>query len=188
MRADENQDSGGHAARTEVLIDKIALTRQSDNSNAEAKKAWVELRDIGPESFPKVVEHLQDKRTSFTADSGSTDETWTVGRACFDVLRCNLEPYNVGMYSSCFAARANHWRPQYCKVFLKTPKKANTWLAAHQNKSLVDLQIEVLEWVTSDHPEEQRKVSPEDRRELLDKLDELKRTRKPLRAAVPWAM
>jgi hypothetical protein len=92
------------------------------------------------------------------------------------------------MYSSCFAARAHHWHPQYCKVFLKTPKKASTWLAAHQNKSLVDLQIEVLEWVTSDRSEGQREVSPEDRRKLLNKLDELKRTRKPLKAAVPWAM
>ena len=90
IHADENKHSEDRAARIEALIDKLAVAQPSEDSSAEDKRsrnapaleAWIELRDIGPEAFQKVVEHLQDKRTSFTEDSGSMEETWTVGRAC----------------------------------------------------------------------------------------------------------
>jgi hypothetical protein len=183
------------AAQTEALIDKLALRRPPGTSSREAERtrndemveAWLELRDIGPQAFSKVIEHLEDKRPSFTEDSGSTMETWTVGRACFDVLWCTLEPYNWGTYSSSVPPEKYWWRPNYCTTFLKNHKKARAWLAAHKGKSLVDLQIEVLEWVTSNRSKRKVEISIEDRQQLLAELDTLRRTRKPLKPAVPWS-
>ncbi len=166
-------------ARAEALIDKLA--------RPVSQGSWVDLRDMGLQAFPKAIEHLHDKRTSFTADSGSTDETWTVGRACFDVLWCNLEPYNCIIYSSCIPPKECWWRPHYCREFLTDPEKAEAWLAAHEGKSLVDLQIEVLEWVTTNRSKRKFEISVEDRQELLYKLDALRQSRKSLEPAIPWS-
>jgi len=72
--------------------------------------------------------------------------------------------------------------------FLNTPKKAKEWLDEHQSKSLSDPQIEVLEWVTTNHSKRKVEVSRQDRKQLLDELDRLKRTRKQLKPVVPWAL
>jgi hypothetical protein len=193
--AKEKRDPKERAAKINALIEKLVLVELPAGTSTEAKyahnremlKVWMALSDFGVEAFPAAIDHLQDKRTSFTEDSGSTDETWTVGRACFDVLYCNLEPYNWGMYSSSIPPEKYWWRPQYCNEFLNTPKKAREWLAAHKSKPLVDLQIEVLEWVTTHRSERKVEISAEDRQKLLDRLVTLKKTRKPLEPAVPWS-
>ncbi len=164
--------------KAESLIDQLA--------RPSSQHAWIELRDLGLRAFPSAIEHLQDKRTSFTTDSGSTDETWTVGRACFDVLQCSLEPYNGVVYSSSIPPERYWWRPSYCSRFLREPEKARAWLAAHEGKSLVDLQIEVLDWVTSNRSERKVEVNMEDRESLLNELDTLRRNRKPLKPSIPW--
>src|SRR5690606_8816840 len=128
------------------------------------------------------VEHFDDKRTSFTADSGSTDETWTVGRACFDAIRCNLEPFNGVVYSSCIPPEKYWWRHNYCREFMSPPEKAQQWMAAHTDKSLVALQIEALEWVTTNRSKRLAEISEEDRKSLFDELAKLKKDRKPLKA------
>lgn len=198
--AGEKRDAQRSTAKVEALIEKLdygsKLDKLSDDErdaivatprNEEVIKTWIELRDLGLQAFPKAIEHLGDKRTSFTQDSGSTNETWTIGRACRDVLWCNLEPYNWAEYSSSVPPERIWWRPAYCREFLDTSEKAKAWLAAHRKKSLVDLQIEVLEWITTHRSKRKVDISTEDRKKLLDQLDKLKRTHKPLEPAVPWS-
>jgi hypothetical protein len=172
-------------ATIEALIEKLAHP-------AGSKSAWRELRDLGPQAFPNVIDHLGDKGTSFTADAGSEDRTWTVGRACGDVLWCNLEPYNWLFFMNSVPERETQaligWRPTYYGEFFNTPEAAKAWLATHRSKSVVDLQIEVLEWVTSHRSKRKFEISSSDRKQLLETLDTLKRTRKALPPAVPWAM
>src|SRR3954463_9773626 len=104
--AAEKEKAKRSDAQVEALIEKLAYGRNLEKlseeqrdkmvgaaRNREIIKAWLELRDLGLRAFPKAIEHLGDKRSSFTEDSGSTNESWTVGRACLDVLWCNLEPY-----------------------------------------------------------------------------------------------
>ena len=166
--------------KVDALIEALA--------HPKTQHVWHELCDLGLDAFPGAIEHLKDKRPSFTTDSGSTDETWTVGRACFDVLWCNLEPYNKVVFMSSIPSDEVRWRPGYCQQFLREPEKANAWLAEHDGKSIVDLQIEVLEWVTSNRSEPTVEINIQDRQHLLDKLASLKQTRKPLKSSVPWAL
>jgi hypothetical protein len=53
---------------------------------------------------------------------------------------------------------------------------------------MIDLQIEVLEWVTSNRSERKVEIDIKDRQHLIDKLESLKRTREPLKPSVPWAL
>ncbi len=79
------------------------------------------------------------------------------------------------------------WRRVYTTELLTTSADAKAWLAEHRGKPLVDLQIEVLEWVTTHRSDRDAEISAEDKASLVELLDQLKATRKPLPPAVPWA-
>jgi hypothetical protein len=195
-RAEEIHKSETDTNQIEALINQLAQGATTDlladeghrQHQEEMVKAWIKLRDLGPAAFTKLIEHLDDERLSFTRDSGSTDETWTVGRACFCVLWCNLEPYNKWMYTSSIPSREIWWRPDYCREFLDSPKKGSDWLAKHRDKSLVDLQIEALEWVTSNRSNRKVEISTDDKNSLLAELAMLKQSRKAIQPCVPWAL
>ena len=194
--AAEKRDS---TARIEVLIARLVSknARPKDpsephkdfnrNHHSDVLQAWNELRDLGTEAFPQIIEYLDDKQYSFTLESGSTDSNWTVGKACFDLLWCNLEPYNKCMLSSSIPSRKVWWRPVYTQEFLGSREKARDWIAKHKGKSLLELQIEVLEWVISHRSKRKVEISVDDRKHLVELLDELKKTKKPIEPAVPWS-
>src|SRR4051794_17429616 len=88
-RGDENRQQNEKTEKARALIEKLAndvsekdsandIRLEADSKlihtthNSEMLKAWLELRDLGADAFPEVVKHLDDKRKSFTMDTGST--------------------------------------------------------------------------------------------------------------------
>ena len=170
--------------RVELLIASLAAGGEHPGGGLTA---WTQLRDLGLDAFPEIAEHLEDDGFAFRADSGTTYDNWTVGRACRDLLWCSLEPYNKALLMSSIPEGKVWWRPVYTTEFLTKSADAKAWLAEHRGKQLVDLQIEVLEWVTTHRSDRDAEISAEDKASLVELLDQLKATRKPLPPVVPWA-
>jgi hypothetical protein len=118
-------------------------------------KAWKQLYDIGFPAFPYLLRNVGDKRYSFTRlpGGGSTDVNWSVGRACLDIVRCHVQPYGDRAESEQGDKLSHPARPDYfVHHHLREPKAAMAWWEARKNKSLRELQIEVLTWVFTEEP------------------------------------
>jgi hypothetical protein len=152
------------------------------NYNRESQKkvraAWRKLRDLGPRAFPYLFDHLDDNHYSFTADAGESDYNWSVGRACFDIVRCQLEPFSVGRRPQ---------PPNYTFHNLGKPANARKWWVTHKSKSLHELQVEAVEWVLSEIERTPDRYTEATRKDLKDSLRNLRTSKTPLKPTVPWA-
>ncbi len=137
------------------------------------------LHNAGYEALPYLMQHLDDRRYSFTADAGECDVNWSVRTACRDLIRCFLEPY--GNFGS---ERDLALRPSYflhCKLF--EPKAAAEWWRTHKDKSLHDLQLESVQWVITEEVKTPGRFRIEDGQLLQSELAELQSSSAPLRSA-----
>lgn len=131
------------------------------------------LQDDIEESLPFLIDALDDKRYCLTIDwaDGDAYYNFSVGEICKDVVRSHLEIYRDKIGFS----GPQHWK-KYNYAITKE------WWAARKDRSLVELQIEAIDWAI-----ELRKVDDMEGRtdratELanLEKLrDEIKSSQKP---------
>jgi len=147
--------------------------------------AWQWLSDQGPRAFPYLLAHMDDKRYCLTADSGDSDVNWSVGKACHDIFRCNLQPY--GDFFTADHRIESRNRPSYMKKFnLADHEAAKKWWEARKEKSLRELQIEALEWTIAEEAKTPEKFTDKERTYLHDLLANLRTADKPLDATTPW--
>ncbi|MCY2984161.1 MAG: hypothetical protein NTY15_11085 [Planctomycetota bacterium] len=149
--------------------------------------AYRELRELGPKAFPFIIPHLDDKRYSLTADGGAADVNFTVGQLCFSAIDLQLQPYKT--YSRGEGDPRNRpRRPHYLsKLDLRDPEKTQNWINSLENKTLLQLQIEVLEWVIEAESKERTKYPSVELDWLHETLEILKKAKEPLPSGVPWA-
>ncbi|MBM3966921.1 MAG: hypothetical protein FJ308_17920 [Planctomycetes bacterium] len=149
--------------------------------------AYRELRELGPKAFRFIIPHLDDKRYSLTADGGAADVNFTVGQLCFSAIDLQLQPYKT--YSRGEGDPRNRpRRPHYlAKVRLNDPIESRKWIDSLENKSLLQLQIEVLEWVIEEESKDRTKYPAVETAWLHETLETLNKAREPLPSGVPWA-
>jgi hypothetical protein len=186
--------------RIEALIQKLVSPNKAPEmrfgktegsgdyeQNARAMGAFSQLKKLGVGAFPLLFDHLDDQRYSFTADRGDADDNWSVGRACFDIVRCQLEPFcgfsvprnettDRGPPRPCYAAHIN----------LRNPASAKVWWEARKSKSLRELQIEALQWAIAEEAKTPERYSDKERTKLQRVLAKLRVGNVPLAPTVPW--
>lgn len=136
--------------------------------------ARLTLRDEMPKSLPYLVDALEDKRYCLTIDWAEGDGYYneSVGDVCRNVIASQLEIYREKIAFS----DSGHWHHYGYPVSKK-------WFATRIDKSLVDLQIEAIDFATS-----KRKSDPVERFQgsrkneivgLEELRDELAKSRQP---------
>ena len=154
--------------------------RKAQEKVDEARR---KLRDFGPAAIPCLALHSNDTDYSDTVDDGAFDRNLTVGEECHYLIESQLMPL---AQSSSFPTRhpegasvQSSWpSPRYVRAHnLYDPKSAEEWWKQRRNKSLHDIQIEVLEWTTN----ELKKTSDPERAALQAKLKALRQTVQPLK-------
>ncbi|MCC7422735.1 MAG: hypothetical protein IT428_20840 [Planctomycetaceae bacterium] len=145
-------------------------------------ETFFSLQKLGPPAFPYLIEHFGDKRYSFTDDAGSAARNWSVGAACYDVVRYQLQPDKT------WRGLGKTPRPSYPgHIKLHDPKSAKHWWETHKGKSLRELQTEALEWIIAEETHMPEKYDDEETSSLRDLLKTLRAEDKPLDPGVPWA-
>jgi hypothetical protein len=153
----------------------------------KAKGPWLRLQDAGLQAFPYLFECLNDDRYSFTDDAGESDNNWTVGRACFDVVRCQIEPW---YHKQLPGANGSFYRlrPRYTNRFLHNPKAAEAWWETHKHLSIHDMQLEVLQWVIAEEAKMPDDYSSPEREYLNVLLTKLRSGTAIFPPWVPWSV
>jgi hypothetical protein len=203
--ADNSPLSG---AEIESLIEKLASPNEAPtrrgpsakypegydrDAQKRVKEAWGKLWKAELQAFPYLFKHFDDERYSFTMDGGFVDENWTVGRACSDIVKCYLQPFGYRPYartdkSDDRGRPIGALRPSYVSAHrLHNSMEAAKWLAFRQHKTLLELQIEVIEWTIAKEAKNPDDYTDKERAYLDDFLTRARNADRPLAHSVPFA-
>lgn len=150
--------------------------------------AWIQLRNLGLQAFPYLIDHFDDERDSFRADAGDDDRTWSIGLACSDIVKCQIQPFGPFSRSNTGSGGRGPVRPSYMKYHsLRKSADATAWWETRKSRSLRELQIEVLEWTLAEEAKTPARYSEEEREYLDGLLGKLRNGDAPLSPTVPWA-
>ena len=165
--------------------DAVYPTDYDRKAQEKVLTAWCHLADAGIQAFPLLLEQLDDKRYSFTKDAGENDFNWSVGRACFDVMRCQVEPW---YYKTLPGTNGDYClRPRYTGHYFRNAAAAKSWWETHKHKSVHDLQIEVVQWILAEEAKTPGEYSPAERMYLEAILKKLHGGKVPFPGNVPWS-
>lgn len=159
-------------------FDKAAQRRVSD--------AFNKLTKIGLPAFPYLHARLGDKHYCCTMDAGPSDENFSVGYVCLIIIDGHLQPYD------CYAGFANSDRRTRRPIYftsheLERPKAFASWWKTHKDKTMREIQIEVLQWTIAQEKQKPDDYSDEELKELNTVLTKLRNSDKPLPPYFPFA-
>ena len=168
----------------------LAVYPEGYDKDAQRKvsKAYQALRKVGPKAFQRLFKHFDDKRFCMNGDGGETQVNKTVGQVCIHLIDSQIEPYSArGGPGSRFSQRSSR-PPNYFSHFkLEDPKNAHEWWETRKDKSLKELQIEVLEWVMKEEEKLVEKYTDKDRDSMRKKLEDLRMQENPIPPASLFA-
>lgn len=151
-------------------------------------RAFRKLHALGPKAFPYLFDHFDDKRYSLTGDGGEAEVNKSVGQLCVHIVVSHIQPYAGSANPGARFYQRRPDAPNYFHHFkLRDPISAREWWQTHQDKSLRELQIEVLEWVIAEEDKIPEKYNEVDRDKLRTKLDNLQKSDQPLKPSWPFA-
>ena len=192
------QDQGARSKQVEKLINALVSENAAPDPGAWRKpprgydrkkqqpvlRAVGKLKALGPSGFKFLIENWGDKRYCLTYSVGINGYMGnaTVGEMCRRIMFDQIQPYGywtLGEAEAFDDPRNRRLRPDYPKEFLADQETAAEWLEEHKNKSLVEIQLMVINWII-----EQESASPNDftdrKRECMQKIrDELVKSQKP---------
>ena len=143
--------------------------------------AYYKLKDNAPRSFPFVSEHLADKRYALTEDAGDFMKNYLVRDLCRDVIVGNLQPDVWGHKPGGTSYRTRPRQPDYIRHFGVLGFGKKDWWMAHRDKSLIDLQIEVMEFVVAEAKKQPDKYTQDELSKWNLELEKLQTTKTPRR-------
>jgi hypothetical protein len=142
-------------------------------------EARTQLHDNIQEALPYLVEALDDKRYCMTVSIGEGDSfpNQSVGATCREVIASHLEVYREKIRFSA---------PQQWNHYSYTPI-SKEWWAQRKDLSLVDLQIEAIDWAIDRITADTKTTKPPEEREAeIEALkllrDDLKTSNVPAKA------
>ena len=147
------------------------------------REARSKLRQLGPQAFPFLIERWGDNSycmtTAHRLSGGCHNET--VGYVCQAILFDQLQPY--GYWPEVDEdPRGKPKRPSYPAEFLGSEKAARQWWQKNKDKTLYQMQLEILDWVIAQEAERPGDFTDKERRELQGIRKELVDSGKPLPA------
>jgi hypothetical protein len=137
------------------------------------EKAFDDLENLGPQAFPFLIDRWDDKHFSLTTSYGPNGSLHnvSVGEVCKMIIFNQIQPFG------CWKGIDEHehmiTRPDYPARFLSSRKDAKKWYEEHKNKSLAEIQLEVLDWVIAQEGKDVEK-------DVLELRIKLKDGKKPL--------
>lgn len=146
------------------------------------KAARQELHDHFDEALPYLIEALDDKRYCMTIDWADGDAYYnkSVGFICRNVIESQLEVYRDKIGFS----GPRHWHQYDYKQI------SNEWWQMRKGRSLVELQIEAIDWAIERR--EKENVTSDRRKDELSDLhalrDEIAKSGKPLKSQGMYPM
>jgi len=116
------------------------------------------------------------------------DRNYTVGHLCRDILASHLQSDVWDHKPGGTSFRRRPSEPDYLKHHkLFEPEHAREWWAEHKDKSLRELQLEVLEWVLAEETKLPDKYTDAQREKVRQRLEALRKSKTPLKAGYPFS-
>ncbi len=170
----------------------VPWTKYPEGYDRAAQKrvweAWRKLWDIGLPAFPHLHKRLDDGRYSVTEDIGPYDKNFSVGQVCRLIMETQLQPYAYYPHGKAEQGTVGlSPEPCYFDGHMSTAKSFERWWKAHKDKSLREVQIEVLEWTISQVNENSGEKLAKEVKRLNDILKDLQDSDKPLPPHFPFA-
>lgn len=113
------------------------------------KKAYAELVALGKDAFPLLIEHLNDKEYSLSF-STAIWRSFTVGEACFMIINDQIDIIGMTYKGRIGKDGKDHtyvgYFEQFCSGAWFTKDGIERWWKENQDKSLREMQIQVLQW------------------------------------------
>ena len=151
-------------------------------------RAFHQLRGLAPRSFPFLFGHVSDERYSLTVVSGKAGKNFSVGQVCREILTSNLQSPACRRRTASTNVKHRPYPPDYLSAHkLFQPDEAKEWWESRKNKSLRELQIEVLEWTLIEEIKASDRYLDEDRERLRKALRDLRASRNPLEPGTPFS-
>lgn len=145
---------------------------------AQVHRACRELTELGPRAFPFLIERWEDKRYCLTTEEAGY-ENQSVGAICRQIIEGQLQPY--GRFQRGYTdPRGKPLRPGYASGLIGSREEAREWWGKNKDKTLVQMQQEVLDWVIAEEAKRPDDFTDEERRELQDLRKGLATNGKPL--------
>jgi hypothetical protein len=158
------------------------------NAQKLVSKSWGELRQLAPRSFPFVFDHVADKRYALTQDSGDLDKNYSVGFLCRDILVSSLQPDVWDHKEGGTSYRRRPTQPDYISHYrLMNPESAKEWWKSRKDRTLRELQIEVLEWILVEEKKLPETYTVADLEKVQQELRDLTSSREPRKLSFPFA-
>ena len=162
-------------------------------------KAYFELYQLGPAAFPQLLEHLDDKRYSLTADTGNADHNFNVGFLCRWILQNRISPFNPIVAGAGYTTGRPAFgnlvkgprgdaprRPDFLSDLLRDQPKAKKWMLERATFRLGSIQEEVLKWMISEESKNPKIYDVEERTALKSLLRELESSESYLESKRPF--
>jgi hypothetical protein len=146
-------------------------------------RARGELRKLGPAAFSVLIKHWGDERYSVTTSHGLSGycNNQNVGWVCEAIVLDQLQPYSTWPRTD-DDPRGKPKRPNYPEKFLSTAEDALKWCEARRDKSLYDMQLEVLDWVIAEEAKRSGDYTDAEQGALREIRRELVGSKLPLKA------
>jgi hypothetical protein len=148
---------------------------------AKVRLARSKLVDLGPVAFPYLIESGNDKRYSQTTSNGLSGWYYneTVGVVCRTIILDQLQPYGYWQQVG-DDPRSKPKRPSYPGHFLESQKLAKEWWEKNKDKSLYQMQLDVLDWIIVEEAKRPRDFTDKEKQYLEKLRKDLVKSGKPL--------
>jgi hypothetical protein len=136
------------------------------------------LLDHFEEALPFLVDALDDDRYCMTIDwaGGWAYYNFSIGNICYDLIDSHLEAYREVM---------TFYGPECWRLY-NYPRFSKDWFKARKGRSLVQLQIEAINWAIERRGAERGDCLDDDRMNEVSDLQKLRdgiaRSRRPVRS------
>ena len=164
----------------------MAPDRQSpaldEKKQGEVRRARIELRKLGSDTFQFLIDRWKDDRYSLTVENmlSGYSRNQSVGRVCQTILYDQIQPYGYWQSSGGPDPRSKPMRPCYPEKFLSSQEAARQWWKKHKAKPLDQIQLEVLDWVIAEEGKSPKKFSNKEKSNLQQIRRKLLTGGKPL--------
>jgi hypothetical protein len=142
--------------------------------------ARAELVRLGPAAFPFLIARWSDERYCLTTENGLSGycHNSSVGDECRTIIFDQLQPYGYWQLGV-GDPRGQRMRPSYPDTFFDSAEDAKAWWEKHKDKSLLEMQVMVVEWIIAQEAESPAEFTDSERKFLKKFRKQRIRTQKP---------
>lgn len=125
------------------LIDTDADPARKEDA-ARVRAARERLEQLGTAAFPALIEAQDDERYSYSQVVAAWNN-WSVGAACYLILKRQIETYRYGYKSRSLPDGGSLKKPSYLAQVAGTVG-LDAWWEQRKDRNLRELQTEAVQW------------------------------------------